>query len=577
MMGLRKFFVLSAASALALIGSGTALGQFCQIQRGGAGAQVRAEGLSERTSNILMVCTAGIVEDADDVKITVTLSDGALITNPVRGADNNLIDTIYATQYVTTAEYNLGTRDPDQLIGSTKLKGGGSVVEMVIKDWRATASGNTLRLKINGIHINAAAVGTGNTVRATVELSNIQFFGNDTANIARPFVGLKPSLVGHMMDDDSTVGTGTTATVNEPVQGLTCTASKKTDDATLEDDEDATIARIEVKEGFATAFKKSDSTTNVRIRLSFNDIPAGVDAYLRPMPDCSWEAGGTGYARDGAEGSYTYRDPDNEASTAAAHYLELTLQSGLDSSGAGTSEAAVADDDDDGYVKVNLSGGSGTAVYDITADGGGGVDNCEIPIAFVWGSGVDRGSAGTVSASFAPVSTVAKAATTSTPWLRFTASGSPIEVITFEDCSTTLLFPFVTNQAGYDTGIAISNTSKDSFGTTENDGECRINYYGSMMGGGAAPDEVTSNSVEAGGQLVFLLSAGNSEMGVEGAAGFQGYLMARCSFQFAHGLAFITGPDSGAPSLAHGYLALVVPARQGNRGVGGNGFEQLNN
>ena len=582
MMGLRKFFVLPAALTLALIGSGTALGQLCQVQRGTA-KTVRVEGLSEPTSDILVVCTPGIIEAASNVKITVTLSDGAFITNEVVGANNNLVNTIYATQYITTTEWNerndVGGNTPDQNSAKTKLIAGGNAVEMVIDAWDATADAtHTLRLKINGIHFNAADVGVGNTVTATVQLSNIQFFGNDTATLARPVVGLKSSRVGFMEDNDGTRGNG--ASVNEPVQGLTCAASKMIDDDMLDDDEDVTIARIEVKEGFATAFTKvpgGENDDNVRIRLSFNDIPDGVDAYLRPMPDCSFNAGGSGHARGGDEGSYTYTSDAAGTAGAAGQYLELTLQTGLNSSGVGASEAAEADDD--GYVKVNLSSGSGTAVYDITADGGGAVDNCKIPIAFVWTSGVDRGSAGTVSVSFAPLSTVAKAATSSTPWPRFDASssGSAMQVIMFEDCSTTLLFPFVTNQAGYETGIAISNTSQDSFGTTENAGECTINYYGSMMGGGAAPDAVTSNSVEAGGQLVFLLSAGNSAMGVSGAPGFQGYLMVRCSFQFAHGLAFMTNGAGGAPTLAQSYLALVVPARQGDRGVGSSGFEMLSN
>ena len=577
MMGLRKFFVLPAALTLALIGSGTALGQLCQVAPGGAGRQVRAEGISEMVDDIIVVCTPGVIEATTNVKVTVTLSDGAVITNPVNNTDDKRVATIYATQYITTTEFTTNTRTPDNALSGNnapKLTGGGSTVEMTIPIWRVVANAtDSLRVRISGIHINAAAVGTGNTVVATVTVSNLLLFGNNEANVARPVVGLKSSRVGFMTDNDSTVGTGTT--VNEPVQGLACAASKKANDDMLDDDEDATIARIEVKEGFATAFQKNAGTDQVRIRLSFNNIPAGVDAYLRPQPDCSYLAGGTGHARGGTEGSYTYTNPAGEAG-AAGHYLELNLMSGLDSSGAGTGSAAEGNDDD--YVKVNLSGGSGTAVYEVASagHGGGGVDNCEIPVAFVWSGGVELGS-GTVSASFAPVSSVAAAATADTPWQRFVTSGSGIGVITVEDCSTTLLFPFVTNQAGYETGIAISNTSQDSFGTTENEGTCTIHYYGSMMGGGAAPDAVTSNSVEAGGQLVFLLSAGNSAMGVSGAPGFQGYLMARCRFQFAHGLAFLTNGAGGSPTLAQSYLALVVPARQGDRGVGSSGFEMLSN
>jgi len=49
---------------------------------------------------------------------------------------------------------------------------------------------------------------------------------------------------------------------------------------------------------------------------------------------------------------------------------------------------------------------------------------------------------------------------------------------------------------------------------------------------------------------------------------FQGYMIAICQFQYAHGFAFIS--DLGARNLAMGYLALVVPDPAGNGGRGAN-------
>ena len=43
------------------------------------------------------------------------------------------------------------------------------------------------------------------------------------------------------------------------------------------------------------------------------------------------------------------------------------------------------------------------------------------------------------------------------------------------------------------------------------------------------------------------------------APNFQGYVIAVCQFQYAHGFAFIS--DVGARNLAMGYLALVVDDR----------------
>ena len=42
-----------------------------------------------------------------------------------------------------------------------------------------------------------------------------------------------------------------------------------------------------------------------------------------------------------------------------------------------------------------------------------------------------------------------------------------------EDCTTTLLFPYVTNQQGYDTGLVITNAS-------EGKGSCTIEYSGGL-------------------------------------------------------------------------------------------------
>ena len=106
----------------------------------------------------------------------------------------------------------------------------------------------------------------------------------------------------------------------------------------------------------------------------------------------------------------------------------------------------------------------------------------------------------------------------------------------------------------------------DPFDTGGSGGTCDINYYGAVPDG-VTPDSQTSDMVEAGGQLQFLVSAK--------AAGFQGYLMAECDFQFAHGLAYVTNNFGATPTVAHGYMALVVPVTAGDRGVAAGVAETL--
>lgn len=160
--------------------------------------------------------------------------------------------------------------------------------------------------------------------------------------------------------------------------------------------------------------------------------------------------------------------------------------------------------------------------------------------------------------------TAAKLATTTPPAagqvLTFNGSGlswqsTPDAIPPAGATTTTLLFPFVTNQAGFDTGIAISNTSADAVGTPNQQGKCTISYFGNTTGGGAVPPPQTSADVPAGKQLVFLLSSGGG-LGIAATPGFQGYIIATCNFQYAHGIAFVSKLGGQDPSI---YLALVIP------------------
>jgi len=106
--------------------------------------------------------------------------------------------------------------------------------------------------------------------------------------------------------------------------------------------------------------------------------------------------------------------------------------------------------------------------------------------------------------------------------------------------SSTLLFSAVSNRSGNDTNITISNTSEDPLGTSPGAGACTISYFGTTSGGGSAPPPQTSSSIAAGGQLSFSLSHGNAAQGVAATPGFQGYMIADCSFPDAQGIAEVT-------------------------------------
>jgi hypothetical protein len=75
--------------------------------------------------------------------------------------------------------------------------------------------------------------------------------------------------------------------------------------------------------------------------------------------------------------------------------------------------------------------------------------------------------------------------------------------------------------------------------------------------------------------LIFTLSGGSPTQNIAGAPEFQGYIIAVCEFQYAHGFAFITDGFGGIPALAQGYLALVIPVTPSGRIPGVPNLHQL--
>jgi hypothetical protein len=209
------------------------------------------------------------------------------------------------------------------------------------------------------------------------------------------------------------------------------------------------------------------------------------------------------------------------------------------------------------YAPVAITGNAGIAVYEVMNSDPLSAENIDVPVVIAYVSNTATNNPGlgtsTITGSFAPLSTVVTQSS-SAPIPRFADVPKTSTEFTINACSTNLLFPFVTNQAGFDSGIAIANTSLDPFGTKTQQGACIINYYGNTTGGGAAPAAATSPIVKAGDELIFLISSGGG--GVAATPGFQGYIIAQCAFQYGHGFAFIS--DIAGQKVAEGYLALVM-------------------
>ncbi len=396
----------------------------------------------------------------------------------------------------------------------------------------------TTTLRITSMRANASQLGVPST--ATFPSTQITAFisitgpttipvTNNVLNVAVPILGL-------------------IVTPGTPLVGLQCVDSTG-------------LTGIRLNEGFATSFKTIGRPTFSPGQTQWesgyyapgsNPLGGGASQATRFLIRFFNIPQGT-----------TISVPRFLAATGAAtavtgDQIEMGVVSGANASGEGGSV-----DTTSGSFAVTLSGGFGYVVYEVTDANPFRTENINVPLTVSWVANTanDLPAVGTgqVSASFAPISTVT-VASNAAPEPRFIdTGGDPRTIVSIIRCTTTLLFPFVTNQAGFDTGMAISNTSEDWLGTDPQTGACDIHYHGSTTGGGAAPAPQTSTVIAGGEQLIFTLSGGNPLQGLAGAPEFQGYVIAVCEFQYGHGFAFITDGFGGLPALAQGYLALVIP------------------
>jgi len=168
---------------------------------------------------------------------------------------------------------------------------------------------------------------------------------------------------------------------------------------------------------------------------------------------------------------------------------------------------------------------------------------------------------GTVSMSFAPTFS---SPTASGLIPRFAPSSTSSTFISVALCQTTLLYPFVSSEPGFDTGIAIANTTSDPFGTRTQSGTCTLNFFGSSGTNPAAFTTPVIGPAATDNVNKSVWAAQVSTMpGGAPPTGFRGYIIAVCNFQLAHGYALFS--DTGIRNWATGYLALLIPTGSGDR------------
>jgi hypothetical protein len=463
---------------------------------------------------------------------------------------------------------------------------GNSVTFFGVPVLAPVTAGSSRVYRITNIRANATALSGGSAAGATPVIASISISGATSLLITNP-----------------------TPTVGFVQPGLTATASAAQPLNQCQSSTRAAVSLLTFTENFGTAFKTrvaaqsngayagqiSNPAQNIpgtiynsesnlvipisgsqvagladygtRLKASFSNIPTGVRLWVSTA---------------NVANVITPITPPNGPYGAASNNVGTTSFAQLVSSetvgdGAGTGFFPAVPSTDTSssggvpIVEIPVSAtGTATAVWEVVNTNPNAIDSFRTAVYVTYTANTAQNSppAGTaqVNLSFAPTPTAAftasaAAAASSTLTIpRFISDTSAARnIFVVNICRTILLYPYVTNTSGYDTGLAVSNTTTDPFGTGAQAGTCTLNWYQ----GTANPPPTVTPSVATGttwAGLASLLVPGFGSGGPFGA----GYMIAVCNFQFAHGFAVIQ--DLGGRNFGMSYLALVIADPTANTG-----------
>ncbi|WP_180541077.1 hypothetical protein [Nevskia soli] len=517
MADFRKSLLL-AAMALA-VGVGTASAQTTEcIGNNGVPPLLRAEGVTELTGLISFNCPGVVAGGTANITVSVSAPITSQPTEPYLTVASTGVDgypATYAGTVVGQAVVFNGVVLPTNL-----------------------ASGFTVG--IGGVRVNASTVATSPTAGIFSQVNSVITINNVNVPLNPLFV------VGYVVPGAAAASItpyslgGASACSTSP----TSLSLASTVYGSINVTESALDADVFKPQGPISTSFDSESGTNLSGNPAFPaqsgtqfavglTIPSGITVYL-PVTITSTSGSATNVG--------TAVLVTGPGSTVA-----VTPTSGLVYSDTGGAAGNL--------LEVTGTGAAVTYYYNVVTSNASLVENYFIP---VFASGAISSGLPSAQVALAPIAGPSTPTTVIPEFAGLISPSSPAYAPLFgtsapQACQTTLLFPFMTNQAGFDTGFSIAATSTDPTGTENtvanaNPGTCTLYFYGDL-----AP--TTAPSVAASPGYIELHSTVSAV-----APGFQGYMMAVCDFVYAHGYAFITdgfmGPGRG---LSEGYVANVIP------------------
>lgn len=490
---------LSVLAGAAMLLAGSAFGQatYTATPVSVVAGFIRAEGTTEKLPTTTVNLTGAVI---GSVTLTVYVSPALSITSKTSGTP-----AVSETLAV-----------PNGCVPGPCAGVAGTVNGSIVTFSNIPTTATTNAITIDNIRVNASALAVATGVPTAVSEQIFLTGANATPALASP-VPVAYALNGLTAATVPTTGTGV------PASNTIC--------ATV----DASVLqfRINVTEAFAKAFKTRTeegggiaANSATRFAVTFNNVPANV----------------------------LVRTPITVNTNTASGAGVLTMITSPTTNGAGTAVTAVTGTT--GTLvpigNVAIANGTGTAYYEVTtATSAGLLENFPVDVYFASTQGAVTAQAAAVTAtvSFAPIG----AAANTVPNFVNGSSTTTVTGSTYGACATYLLFPYLTNAAGFESGIAITNASRDNFGTagassvaTQN-GSCVLSFYGNATVANN-PANSTTSSISSGTTSAFTLTS------VSG-ANFTGYMIANCNFQYAHGFTYIVSQFGTSSGVAMGYVA----------------------
>jgi hypothetical protein len=524
--------------------------------------ELRSEGATELVSDVLGNCNAAPVGSTTG-QVTATLSATGIlgVTSKVLNTSTGLTDatlTVTDTVAATTVYYQ-------GIVSGNTVTFGTAATPVTFPTHAFTLQVSNVRVNVTGQYPN--------NLQPVTETVQLIAQGNGLAAVTN----LPAAIVGNQRNSLSVKGSASTPYIAPGTTSVAGTASSSTAYLVCSastSGSPVTAFSLTISELFPGAFKtqvQDTLGTSTPAVFSVAGIPGSESGSLLGVG-----AAGTGTATSGTRIKLIF----SGIPTNAAVYVPTTI-TGV--GGAGFILSLTTGGETGAFTAATTPSGApagtapivnNTAIYEVTEADYTALGSFTVTPIVTYASNAVTLPAGpvTVAVSYAPSPATSGASLASPiPTIPYFANTSTtLTGSTFTACSTTLIFPFVTNESSFETGIAIANTGLDYLNptgkvtsvATGQSGACTISFFGSTGAeGGTQAALPTAPNFPASTKTPATIAPGTTHADtltdIIGGP-FQGYAIATCPFLYAKGFAFIEYGLATSNGVVEGYLADVV-------------------